>query len=109
MNLDLEVVNSYEFMTSPDSRFLAHKKWNLEKAMAAYLDMEEWRRKVGADHILRECPDGKLNSVLPVDMMGFYPYSVVPRWRLPCRPTALGRLRSEKLQKFSFEKSVDGR
>eukprot|EP00435_Cladocopium_sp_Y103_P067377 s508_g29.t4 len=46
-------------------RFLAHKKWNLEKAMAAYVDMEEWRRKVGADHILREYPDGKLNSVLP--------------------------------------------
>jgi hypothetical protein len=46
--------------------------------MAAYVDMEEWRREVGADHILREYPDGKLNSVLPVDITGFYPYSVAP-------------------------------
>lgn len=63
-------------------RFLAHKKWNLEKAMAAYVDMEEWRREVGADHILREYPDGKLNSVLPVDITGFYPYSVDKTGRL---------------------------
>eukprot|EP00438_Fugacium_kawagutii_P016465 Skav211458 [mRNA] locus=scaffold379:168349:173074:- [translate_table: standard] len=57
-------------------RFLAHKKWNLEKAVTAYLEMEEWRRKVRADEILQDYPDGKLNSVLPADMTGFYPYSV---------------------------------
>ncbi len=63
-------------------RFLAHKKWNLEKALAAYLEMEEWRCSVGADDILQEFPDGNMNRVLPVDMTGFYPYSVDKTGRL---------------------------
>jgi len=56
-------------------RFLAHGKWKLEKAMELYLEMEAWRLECGADRILEEIPDGGANKVLPIDLIGFYPYS----------------------------------
>lgn len=57
-------------------RFLQHGKWKLDKAMELYLEMEAWRRECGADQILdKQPPVEHVNKVLPLDMIGFYPYS----------------------------------
>eukprot|EP00927_Polykrikos_kofoidii_P009207 TRINITY_DN13823_c0_g1_i2.p1 TRINITY_DN13823_c0_g1~~TRINITY_DN13823_c0_g1_i2.p1 ORF type:complete len:485 (-),score=81.48 TRINITY_DN13823_c0_g1_i2:68-1522(-) len=56
-------------------RFLVHGKWNLEKALKLYLEMEAWRRNVGADNVFDVAPDVKLNKVLQMDTVGWYPYS----------------------------------
>lgn len=57
-------------------RFLAHGKWKLDKAMQLYLEMEEWRKQIGADTILEKFPEGPPGDVLQMDLIGFYPYGV---------------------------------
>lgn len=56
-------------------RFLAHGSWDVDKAMQLYVEMEAWRREAGADRALAEDPTGALNPVIPIDAIGFYPYS----------------------------------
>eukprot|EP00928_Gymnodinium_smaydae_P023341 TRINITY_DN19304_c0_g2_i1.p1 TRINITY_DN19304_c0_g2~~TRINITY_DN19304_c0_g2_i1.p1 ORF type:complete len:560 (+),score=134.37 TRINITY_DN19304_c0_g2_i1:64-1680(+) len=57
-------------------RFLAHGKWNVDKAMKLYLEMETWRRTSRADTALRDIViDAPLRRILTVDLIGFYPYS----------------------------------
>lgn len=56
-------------------RYLAHGKWDLDKSVQLYTEMEAWRREVGAERILEDSTFAITNRVLPIDLVGMYPYS----------------------------------
>lgn len=57
-------------------RFLAHGKWDLNKSLQLYEDMEAWRAQNGADTMLKRFPDGVGLRTLPMDATSFEPYGL---------------------------------